>query len=1006
MLLAPTPVWAENYPLNFANGAIDLGGEPTQSEIPEIPIEKVPGSDEYFVLNSSAFQVSTGNLSAQDTNNSVANLGYVVSSTPPALGGILIQDQEGKTLYDSKDNTDRFKVSGADGIFSYKLMTSLSTVGNSWDFKLNRELTHIQLTQQQGLGVKVFGGSADVNSSELADLDVAIGGTGNVHFAFTDQQAVGGDVEMGYLYLTTDSAILADNVEGEDASTYTGKTYVGNVDGSGKDITVVFGKNNAFGQTSNLEVHRGSSVWFADKDQNQGHTQTVGGLTGFGQLNLGSAAKLTLDQNSTENGYADTETRTVRIANSFTGSGNAVFNVDLSDLKTGQEDPVYEVFFTDKPVDNEFTGLITLTGAALTAHNYTYSQTIGGDTYENLNSILLGATLQVKDGGLLKVDSTGEVNNLIFDDGSRIEFSGLGNNAENGALSVNGGLTLNSNTEISIDFDYDFVEEAEGTTLIAADEGLINHLIKVTGVLNDNDYKFTLDKDTLGKAEISEIKQGNTTVAYGTWAFDSDLRLNEAEKTFDLVYSLTDVAIVDGQTLRLDGEKGATTTQDFTALITDHEEGAGNLLLAAGEGATGNGTIIEIGNTETEERNSYSGTTTVAEGTTVVLVEDSAFGDTSKLTALGNVILNENVDQTVHAIDGSGNGTITLNQGAVLTVDATESQTINNLFSGTGSLVVDLGSSNNSLIFANTQDDSFTGQLTLTNGLFSLGQTGNATLASNAGITLGSGSVFDFGSQQSTIKDLTVNADASIKSSALVIGSQEVPHRISGTLALNDDVTLTLEDISVATDLDLINYDQGLVGQDFITAGNLAGVGSFTLAGSGEFSNLRQVTLDYQQTQNGEVSTVAETVWSVEEGLEKGGTAFQAEAQLKEIHLIDDLLITGTGTDNTLTALLTNSDQGGSHSITFSNGTFTVENVNNDYSGQTSVNNGANVTLATSNAFGQTSTLKVDGTVILDKQVKQAIRGLSGSGTITLNDGSVLSLSQNHRCIEVHRKPQ
>ena len=126
VLLAPTPVWAENYSINFGNGAIDLGGEPTQSEIPEIPIEEVPVSDEYFVLNSSAFQVSTGNLSAQDTNNSVANVGYVVSSTPPALGGILIQDQEGKTLYDSKDKTDRFKVSGADGIFSYKLMTSLS----------------------------------------------------------------------------------------------------------------------------------------------------------------------------------------------------------------------------------------------------------------------------------------------------------------------------------------------------------------------------------------------------------------------------------------------------------------------------------------------------------------------------------------------------------------------------------------------------------------------------------------------------------------------------------------------------------------------------------------------------------------------------------------------------------------------------------------------------------------------------------------------------------------
>lgn len=1000
MLLAPTPVWAENYPLDFGNGAIDLGGEPTQSEIPEIPIEKVPGSNEYFVLNSSAFQVSTGNLSAQDTSNSVANLGYVIVSDDdptPTRGGILILGEDGDPIYDSKKDTDRFKVSGADGIFSYKLNTALSTVGNGWEFKLNRELTHIQLTQQQGFGVKVFGGSADVNSNELTDLDVAIGGTGNVHFAFTDQQAVGGDVEMGYLYLTTDSAILADNVEGEDASTYTGKTYVGNVDGSGKDITVVFGKNNAFGQTSNLEVHRGSSVWFADKDQNQGHTQTVGGLTGSGQLNLGSAAKLTLYQNSTQNGYADTETHTVRIANRFTGSGNAVFNIDLSDLKTGQEDPsVYEVFFTDQSADNEFTGLITLTGAELTAHNDTYSQTIGEDTYTNLNSILLGATLQVKEGGLLKVDTTGEVNDLIFDQGSRIEFSGLGNNAKNGALSVNGDLTLNSDTEISIkDFDYDFVKEAEGTTLIAADEGLTNHLIEIAGDLNANNHKFTLDQDTLNKAEPSEIKQGNTTVAYGIWAFDSDLHFNEAKKTFDLVYSLTDVAIVDGQTLRLDGKKGATTTQDFTALITDHEDGAGNLLLAAGEGATGNGTIIEIGNAETEKRNSYSGTTTVAEGTTAVLVEDSAFGDTSKLTALGDVILNKNVAQTVHAIDGSGNGTITLNQGAVLTVDATESQTINNLFSGTGSLVVDLGSSNNSLIFGNTRDDSFTGQLTLTNGLFSLDQTGNATLASNVGITLGAGSVFDFGSQQSTIKDLTVNADSSIKSSALVIGSKDVPHQIDGTLSLNGDVTLTLDDISVATDLALINYDQGLVGQNFITAGNLAGEGSFTLAGSGEFSDLSQVTLDYQQTQNGEASTVAETVWSIAEGLKKGETAFQAEAQLKEIHLIDDLLITGTGTDNTLTALLRDSTQGSSHSITFSNGTFTVANEGNNYSGQTSVNNGANVTLATSNAFGQTSTLKVDGTVVLDKQVQQAIGGLSGSGTITLNDGSVLSLSQN-----------
>ena len=974
------------------------------TNVPETTTENpssLPTSNQFYVINQSAFMAGLTDVASQDERDSVYNLilvDYGENFVSPA-GNIKIVDEKNQTVYDGSKEQDRLLIDSNDASFSYKLDMGFRDGPNSGTsyFTINRQLTHIELKGQQGTGLVIHGGSAGVGSDQLKDLSVAIDGTGNIHFVSTEQEV--NDEGMGWLYLNTDESITDDGVQNEQQSDYTGRTNVGNISGDGniKAITVIFGKDNAFGQTSNLYVHGDSSVWFADKQLNIKHTQTVGGLTGTGELNLGSEAELTLEQNSTQNGYADTDTHTVRIANRFTGSGNAVFNIDLSDLKTGQEDPsVYEVFFTDQSADNEFTGLITLTGAALTAHNGTYSQTIGEDTYKNLNSILLGATLQVKEGGLLKVDTTGKVNDLIFDQGSRIEFSGLGNNAKNGALSVNGDLTLNSDTEISIkDFNYDFVKEAEGTTLIAADEGLINHLIKVTGAFNDNDHKFTLDQDTLNQAKTSEIKQGNTTVAYGTWAFDSDLRL--AEKTFDLVYSLTNVAIVNGQTLRLDGEKDATTTQDFTALITDHEDGAGNLLLAAGEGATDNGTIIEIGNAETEERNSYSGTTTVTEGTTVVLVEDSAFGDTSKLTALGNVILNENVDQTVHAIDRSGNGTITLNQGAVLTVDATESQTINNLFSGTGSLVVDLGSSNNSLIFGNTQDDSFTGQLTLTNGLFSLDQTGNATLASNAGITLGSGSVFDFGSQQSTIKDLTVNADASIKSSALVIGSQEVPHRISGTLALNDDVTLTLEDISVATDLDLINYDQGLVGQDFITARNLAGVGSFTLAGSGEFSNLSQVTLDYQQTQDGgAVSTVAETVWSIAEGLIKEDeTAFQAEAQLEEIHLIDDLLIIGTGTDNTLTARLRDSDQDGSHSITFSNGTFTVENVNNDYSGQTSVNNGANVTLATSNAFGQTSTLKVDGTVTLDENVQQAIGGLSGSGTITLDDGSVLSLSQN-----------
>ncbi len=68
----------------------------------------------------------------------------------------------------------------------------------------------------------------------------------------------------------------------------------------------------------------------------------------------------------------------MRVDNAFTGAsangGGAVFNIDLSELKLNTTDPVrgsdsvYEIFFTDQPQKDEYTGLITLTGGAVTAY--------------------------------------------------------------------------------------------------------------------------------------------------------------------------------------------------------------------------------------------------------------------------------------------------------------------------------------------------------------------------------------------------------------------------------------------------------------------------------------------------------------------------------------------------------------------------------------------------------------------------------------------------------------
>ena len=1005
--LAPTTAWAADLTLDLGEGSINLD-RGSDNAVQEVESGNLPGEGEHFVLDESVFQTGSSDVSSQDRRGVVGHLVSLSDLVFPK-GDIKIVDNAGNVLYDGSDKASRFEISGTDATYSYKFDVGFSdATGGGIYLNLNRELTYLELNAQQNsqYGLVVYGGTASVDSTDVTDLDVAIGGSGDIQFAFREEQ---GDAERGYLYLNTDSNVINDGVEREAASTYTGRTYVGNIggDADGKAITVVFGKNNAFGNTSNLYVHDDSSVWFADKDLQTKHTQTVGGLTGSGELNFGNAAEVTLKQTSTDNGNTDVTTHTVRVDNVFTGSGDAVFHIDLSALRTADNDPLYEIFFTDQPEKNEYTASIDLTGGAVTAYRADRQQVVGDETYTGLNGILLGSTLRLNTNGWLRVDTTGEVNNLILNSNSGLEFSGLGiiDQDKSGALVVGGDLTLNSDATVSIkDMNYDHDDLVGDTGLISADNGLLNHLIYVKGTINNTEnHSLSLDDDNL-KPVTSDILQGDNDqkvkVATGTWQLESNLRYDETNKTFNLAYVLTKVAIEDNQTLLIEGEANATAKQDFTALITDAETGSGNVTFAAGEGATGNGTIIEVGNSATSEVNSYTGKTTVEAGTEVVLVENSALGKTSELLARGDVTLNENIKQTVGGIDSNGTGTIALGNGSVLTIDSDTAQTINNVLSGTGSLVVDLNGSTNELIFNNqNQSNNFTGNLTLSNGRFSLDSGHNADFAENTGIVLGSGSIFDLGSGSAQIKDLTVNDNASLKSSALVIGSGEAPHQITGQLTMNGSTTITLDQISVADDLMLVNYDETVQNQNFITTGGVTGDGGFSLSGSEGYNNLANLVLDYQQTQDGGAKKVAETVWSVEESLTKDFNNFQVSALLKEIRLIGNTVLEGIGQNNTLSARVSTATGSGSdQGLQFSSGngsatSFTVTS-SNSYTGKTTVDGNVTVTLASDRAFGQTSLLDVGGTVVLNNGIGQAVRGLAGSGTITLNDGSVLSLTQ------------
>ena len=1003
-----TPVWADPYPVPEFTWSMGAGQITSGTFEPGIDALPVAGTNDRIVVDLSkvSFTDVAQLIYGQDENSSFAALigvdrDYMIS-----------WDEVPLVFHDANGNeTNQFTYGTGFANFKYELGAGWTTLpSGEWVIGLTRRLAEIDLTSTDNWQYIDAGEEKDV------DLSAKITGNGNITFGFSAT----GEAQEGWLTLNSD----AETDEFKQVNDYTGVTRVGyTADASESDPThLVFGMTEAFGDTSMLMVSSNSEVLFGGINSDKAYTQTVGGLSGTGTLDLGSAAHLTLNQSVVQgvtSAPTTDEPGKLGILNNILGTGaanpesGAVLNVVLDGAVKD-----YEVVFTDQNVtvsddQVDFSGLITLTNSAVTAYKNGRSDTVGGQEYADVNKILTGATLQLKSNGLLRVDSTGELNNLIISSGAGgIEFSGLGNvDADGqGALMINGDLTFDgADATVSIkDFDYNIGEAAAGMDLIDADDGLLNTLVHVKGdVVGEENYGFVLDEASQQEPVVSAITDDSgTTIASGTWVLEDELRY-DGSGNFDLAYKLTQVDIKEGQTLTISGSdkaSEASKTQDFTAKIT----GSGNIVFDAAENATGSGTRIEIGDASTTDKNDYSGSTTVTDGTTLVLTEDDAMGQTSDLIAYGNVEIGSGIEQTVKNINSSGTGTISIDDSGKLTVDASGDQTINNIISGAGDLNIDLGGSGNKLVFGNSgQGSSFTGDLSLGNGRFSLDDGQNEAFAGSSSIVLGSGAVFDFGSGMSNIKDLTVNADSKLESSALVIGSDTAPHNISASFGRNSDTTITLTGVSVETDLSLTDYDGGSVSQDFITAGDVT-VGAdaeITLSGSGDFVNLGNLVLDYQQTQNGSAATVAETVWTVNGSLTKNGNTFQVGTQLKEIRLIGNTILSGSGTSNELSALVTDSDKDGSHSLQFSSAdgtqtSFTIVDyagdsvVGNSYTGATTVDSNVTVTLGTNNGFGSTSLLTAQGNVTLSDGVTQTVKGLSGTGTITLGSGAALTLDQ------------
>lgn len=613
------------------------------------------------------------------------------------------------------------------------------------------------------------------------------------------------------------------------------------------------------------------------------------------------------------------------------------------------------------------------------------------------------STLRLESGGRLLVDGAGSVNNLILNNNNGWSSESTSNsNAlsfENialggDALFVSGNFSLKKDATINVDSftDQGGLDDAvEGKSFFDADDGLTNVLIEVAGNVDLGEHTLNLTGAAVQGSgtdvnQMVEDEDGDLVskkVAEAKWEFNKELQYESGadggNDSFNIEYSLKEIDIVDDMTFTLQAdEDSASEGQDFTALIS----GNGHLAVDA------SGKKVSIGH---EGGNTYTGNTTVTEGTSVLLTKDAAFGGgsgTLSIGAGGSVELAEGVQQSGTGL--SGTGALVIGTGAEYALTQNSNAKIENTISGNGTFKVDLRDIDHELTFIS--DNAFSGTLDLSNASLDLSE--NSDALSSSHIVLNNGTNFNFG-KGSTVASLEVKGNADLNADSLVIGGDAVLN-VSGQMSFDSGRTFDIYDVEVADNINLVDFDGATsVANKFIQAGAFDANGQqFAINVSGATpttGNKQQVVLDYVQGSGNTRDIVAETTWLIDQGLTTVDNALKAGVQLTNINVLNGKTLTiGAGTDTILSAQLSSVSDSGS--IVFSGGNITVGNVNNDYQVATVVDTSTTLTLGASNSLGLTSELSVAGTLVVGDGIQQRVYGWDSdaTGSITLNGSLTL----------------
>ena len=960
------------FAMDLPGMVIDLGGGRVTTELPTYEVADLPSAGESIEidLRESSFTGLDQNIFNQDEADRTIGI-FRVNGSWSAPDGLQI------TFVD--ENGDPVP-SGLLGIDNNNFATFLYDVNfggyNSYTHLAQGSfvLKQIDLTEDNGTYGQYLEVGTEVQDSPYPDLKATLTGGGNITFGY------GGTAQHGYLTLA-----------GDGTNIYSGRTFVGYTsDGqkSAAPTTIFFGKTEAFGNTLNLNVESDSEVFISGESKTEDYFQRVHGLQGEGLIDLGTRANLELAQSGKTTGNYDDAEGVIRIDNKFTGSGNttdpasgAWIDIKLSDAVAGDI-----VRFSNDA--SEYTGVIALTDATIEGYDATRKLDLNGGTYSP-NKILTTSTLRLESGGQLLIDGTSvdSLYNLVLNNNQGWTDDGNNRNALSfkkvqlgeAALNVTGKLTLESDGTVSIDnlTDGGLEGAVSGKSFFDADNGLENALIVVSGGIVTNGYELALDGKIKGKSG-TDVMQGNDHVADAHWKFDDKLVFEDGatSDSFNIRYTLTQIDILDGKTFTLSTEENsATSGQDFSALIS----GSGDLKVDA------SGYTVNIGHSG---GNTFTGDTEVTDGTNVILTENSGFGTgsgTLTIAGSGSVTLGTGVKQSGSGL--SGTGSLVLGSGAEYALTQNSDANITNKIDGSGTLKVDLGSSGHELTFGST--NPFSGWLDLTNGSLNLSK--NADALSTSNIILGENTNFTFGSG-SKVESLTVTGNADLNADTLIIGGDAVL-TVNGALSFDSSGrSFDVSNVVVADNINLIDFDGGLVDNKFITAGSVTNAAgdSFGINVADEDANTsgQQVVRNY--TQDG-TDPVAETTWTIGSDIDATGTALNAQVQLTKIDVLDGKSLSIAGDASAQKELVAQlSSKSASGSIVFKGGSILVSNSSNDYQVATRIENGTTVTLGASNSLGRTSELANYGSLVIGQGITQNVTGWNqvASGSIAL-DGSL-----------------